>query len=303
MEILQHAERIDSPRRPFQETQRMYQDAKAKGIIDSLLRCQDPYDRARLTEGLTILDLYFNTDSTLEDAAKYVGSQARALKEYARNARNRTVTDILNHAPEEFRAQYPLESLTLTKPLTDASRLRRAEARGVRLSLIRDSVAHGATAVGLGIEFGLDSTTLGVRRRALKKVNVEVPHINRGYDVKKQIADRISQGPFASDSEAQVYLDMVVRSVFESSRGKEGMFASVHEIVIEAGFAYNNRAASLYGEIVSSIVPMGSVSTPYTDKDGSAKTQVNRFVFRQHLKRAIKAFAKNPRAQNLKRNK
>lgn len=226
---------------------------------------------------------YAFQDNTLEEIGRSYG----ITRQRAGQLNEKFLPNIWHTASPKLRKKYPLETLPLSKPLTQRSREKLSESFGGSSFKIKKLlVERGMTdPVQIQAELGISPETMRFSRKVLKEWGIELPRTYTNYMKLKEMIVKETD-----DEKLQKILDSLsdgqIRGYLERCR-KSGnaIFIAVSRIVKEAGHSSNGRHTKRIVErLENAEIPVRTV----THEDKRRKT-LHRYwvVFAKHRKRIV----------------
>lgn len=134
-----------APKKSFENTRKLFQDAMEQGIVYELLLSLSPRRRQQLKAKMGIASDYIRTDSTLEEVGAKYGLFRQGVYAKVKDV----ITSIYNAGDNQFKKDHPLAGIVYGKPAySRKSALRRSETvSGPGAKVIRAMEILGITGV------------------------------------------------------------------------------------------------------------------------------------------------------------
>ena len=289
-------EQAPTERLPYNLTLQFLTAAQNAGIFNRALEtAATPRQVQKIQRSLDTVVRYYLTEATLPDIAE----EDEVSVNESHRRRNFGMQTIWDNSPPVMQQFFPIDALTLKKPLTEKSRRKISRAHNGKTELIEQALLEGKPLELIKSEYDLSDNDFIHARRVLNRWGgVEVPHNYKGYDG-LDLASQIENIGKLSPRHKQELLDSQTLAGLNNSQ----YFAKLKEVVEKAGYKFKNAAAPIFAaELEAFEIPMRTTSY-VIKKDGPKKGQLhrNRYVLRADLERAAWVLKYNPKFAKYKR--
>jgi len=291
-------EHLAVQKRPYVETLRFLYDAEKAKVPEKIKETLAPTPQSlnKFNRSLDVITRYYTTEATLACIAEEEQVSANEIH----RRRNFGVTKIWNFSPIFLQTCYPIDELTLGKPISTATKRKNSQSHNGIAIKVEKALQSGKSITEIVENFSIDKDNLVRIRRTLRGWNTKLPHVYGAYE-SAPLLEKVNPHKL-TDTKKQDLIDKQTLRTLYLNTSEDNLFISLKEVVEAAGNKYVNHLGQTYAEEIKYVcIPMREIS--YVNKKGTnvGLKQTNRFLFRADLDRAVMALKYNPKFDKYKK--